>query len=244
MSDIERQLLRLRRHYEASLQTYDELTLLDLSHALRLVIESRAELASIGPRYSSETAFKIGKPIGKINAAAHGTEYVLCYMPGGVRTRAGTVELANIPIDSRHHQNFASAIGVRKTQSLIEMDQYCVIFKAIDHDVMKTFCSKNGASISSVTFQQYLAADAVRVAFLNHKKEYERRIISREMIAKVVANTLGASHSYQDASQGNSNSFAEAVHHLLRFKWGDLPLPYFIIMKIAQDILAISEIER
>ncbi|MFN9387433.1 MAG: hypothetical protein ACK6BU_10800, partial [Cyanobacteriota bacterium] len=65
--------------------------------------------------------------------------------------------------------------------------------------------------------------------------------ISREMIIKRVANTLDGSHASAAGGGEVDNAFDAPVHHLLKYKVGGLPLPYFILLKVAQDILAIGD---
>jgi hypothetical protein len=57
------------------------------------------------------------------------------------------------------------------------------------------------------------------------------------------------SHSLVPAPEGEpsaagggeaDNAFDAPVHYLLKYKVGGLPLPYFVLLKIAQDILAIG----
>ena len=82
-------------------------------------------------------------------------------------------------------------------------------------------------------------AEAVRVCFAGADATLKTIAISREMIIKRVANTLDGSHPSASASDAD-NIFDAPVHHLLRYIVGGLPLPYFLILKIAQDILAIA----
>jgi hypothetical protein len=86
-----------------------------------------------------------------------------------------------------------------------------------------------------------MGAEAVRLSFPTGTGDLKSLAISREMIIRRVANTLDGSHpSAATTTGGTENSFDPAVHHLLKYQMGGLPLPYFILLKIAQDILEIA----
>ena len=57
---------------------------------------------------------------------------------------------------------------------------------------------------------------------------------------KRVANTLDGSHPSAGGGGDTDNVFDAPVQHLLKYQMGGLPLPYFILLKIAQDILDVS----
>ena len=59
-------------------------------------------------------------------------------------------------------------------------------------------------------------------------------------MVKRVANTLDGSHASLAAYESD-NRFDPAVRHLLHYQVGGLPLPYFVLLKIAQDILSIAK---
>jgi hypothetical protein len=79
------------------------------------------------------------------------------------------------------------------------------------------------------------------VAFINENGEYTKVTISREMVIKRVANTLEGSHASTSQAEEYGNSFDEPIHYLLRYAVGGLPLPYFILLKISQDLLYVAD---
>lgn len=92
-------------------------------------------------------------------------------------------------------------------------------------------------------YAHWLGAEVVRLSYPSQVSGQKMTTVSlsREMLVKRVANTLDGSHP---SAAGNSttdvNSNDEAVRQLLSHLMGGLPLPYFIILKIAQDILDIA----
>ena len=65
MKTILLHLERLRRHYEAAVKTYDEVSLLDLSHTLRLWTELKKPLENLAPEFSNSRLFRTGIPAKK-----------------------------------------------------------------------------------------------------------------------------------------------------------------------------------
>ena len=82
MNTVFLHLERLRRHYEVAVRTYDQVSLLDLSHALRVWTELKKPLQSLAPKFSNAIAFKTGVPAKKVLKAARGHNYVsVSYTP-------------------------------------------------------------------------------------------------------------------------------------------------------------------
>lgn len=84
MNTVHLHLERLRRHYEVAVHTYDHVSLLDLSHALRNWVELKQALKTIAPKFSTALAFKTAIPAKKIFKVVRGHQFVIAYMPGGV----------------------------------------------------------------------------------------------------------------------------------------------------------------
>lgn len=240
MNTVLLHLERLRRHYEVAVHTYDQVSLLDLSHALRVWAELKKPLQSLAPKFSNAIAFKTGGPAKKVLKAARGHNYVFCYMPGGVITYASKGHLASGPGMGEGDGDFAFGIAVKPTASQIELGKFALVSTAFDQPLIKALDSQ---AVTRCTFMQWMGSEAVRVAFQNPKKngQYETVTISREMVIKRVANTLDGSHPSAAGGSDVDNTFDAPTHHLLQYQVGGVPLPYFILLKIAQDILEVSQ---
>lgn len=84
-----------------------------------------------------------------------------------------------------------------------------------------------------------MGAEAVRLRFPDDLGNLTMLMISREVIINRVANTLDGSHpSAAPDPRNGKDKFDPAIKHLLQYKLGGLPLPYIILLKIAQEILA------
>lgn len=237
MNTILLQLERLRRHYEIAVRSYDHVSLLDLSHSLRIWTELKQPLVKLSPNFSTSIAFKTGLPAKKIFKAARGSKFVFSYMPGGVKTYASNGHLASGPEIESSNRDFSIGISVKISPPLIELGNYCFISKGLDDSLVKALGT---AEVKRLNYIQWLAAEAVRVSYINKNQVIESIAISREMIIKRVANTLDGSHPSAADGDDIDNNFDAPVHYLLQYKMGGLPLPYFILLKIAQDILEIA----
>lgn len=237
MKTILLHLERLRRHYEAAVRTYDHVSLLDLSHSLRIWTELKQPLAEIAPKFSTSISFKTAIPAKKVFKAARGHRFVFSYMPGGVITYASRGQLASGPEMESGAGNFTAGITVKVSPDFIELGKYCVISASFEQPLIKAL---DAESVKRCNYMQWLGAEAVRVSYVNPQGKLEVVAIPREMIIKRVANTLDGSHpSIVGESEGN-NQFDAPVQHLLQYRMGGLSLPYFILLKIAQDILKVT----
>ena len=65
--------------------------------------------------------------------------------------------------------------------------------------------------------------------------------LSRENIIRRVANTWDGSHPSIPISDRNQEHFFDpAVAHLMKYTVAGLPIPYFLLLKTAQDLLEIA----
>ena len=237
MNTVLLHLERLRRHYGAVVRTNDHVSLLDLSHTLRLWTELKKPLEKIAPKFASAISFKTAIPAKKVLKAARGHRYVFSYMPGGVVTYASQGHLASGP-GMENDGDFALGVAVRVSPPTIELGKFSFVSCAFEQPLIKAL---DAETVTRCTFVQWLGAEAVRVAYVNGKGDYEVIAISREMVVKRVANTLDGSHPSAAGEGGETdNTFDEPIHYLLKYQVGGLPLPYFILLKIAQDLLEIA----
>lgn len=230
-------LERLRRHYEVAVRTYDHVSLLDLSHSLRVWTELKQPLLKLAPKFAQALSFKTAIPAKRVFKAARGHRFVFSYMPGGVRTYASKGHLASGPGMGSNDGDFTAHIAVKLSPPLLELGKYCVVSTSFDQPLIKALEAED---LTRCTFAQWLASEAVRASYENGKGVLEVVAISREMLVKRIANTLDGSHPSAAAGGQEENAFDAPVHHLLQYQMGGLPLPYFILLKIAQDILDVA----
>lgn len=229
------QLERLRRHYEAASKTYDYVSLLDLSHSLRIWVDLKQILPNIVPSFESTLSFKTASPPKKILNHIRGCQYVLAYMPGFVVTSANKGNIFSVP---RIGCEMYCGVRVRNVGThKAEMAHFYVVAKDLNASMIKVLSNE---TVTRCNYVQWLASDAVRMCYINSSQKMTPVALSREILIKRVANTLNGSHPKLSVTSDSDNKFDEPIHYLLQFEWGGLPLPYFILLKIAQDILHVA----
>lgn len=236
MKTIALHLKRLRRHYEAAVQTYDHVSLLDLSHSLRIWVELKQELPKLAQAFGTTMSFNTAIPAKKVLKASKGYRYVFSYMPGGVITYCANGHLVSGPEMNHDAGDFTTGIAVKMGEDHMWLNKFCIVGRSFDQPLIKAL---EAESITRCNYTQWLGSEVVRVSFPKADRVLTTTAISREMIVKRVANTLDGSHASLAAYESD-NTFDPAVHHLLQYQIGGLPLPYLILLKIAQDILSIT----
>lgn len=98
-------------------------------------------------------------------------------------------------------------------------------------DKRKRFESKK------LNFYSWIKAEAVRVSYPNQDAPVSHRILTREDVIKRVANKYGASHPIGGDDGDQKNSIDSYIDFLMRFTCYGYPLPYFILFRIATEIL-------
>lgn len=231
-------LERLRRHYEASVRSYDEVSLLDLSHSLRVWADLKTVLPQLAPAFSKTLSFKTSTPAKKVLRAARGSRFVFAFMPGGVITYAANGSIVTGPQDVSDKPFTAGVTCKINEDGSMELKNYCFMEVAIDQPMIK---ASAGEDISRCNYSQWLGAEAVRMSYPDKSGELKIVSITREILIRRVANTLDGSHpSVAHEVNDIENSYDPAVHYLLQYSMGGLSLPYFILLKIAQDIVTIA----
>lgn len=229
------QLERLRRNYQTCIQTYDTIALWELSHTLRMWSDLKSTLPKIAPAFGTTRAFKSSKPSKKLMSAVKGRKFVIAYMPGGVTTHAHRGELISSPNIEPHIPFTLGWINEFNFDGSVTISSYWYAESALDDS---QFESLKRQDVEKYNYASWMGAEAVRLWFPDAAGESRTLMISREVLINRIANTLDGSHPsiVPDPRNGKDKS-DPAITHLLEYKLGGLPLPYFILLKIAQDIL-------
>ena len=232
-------LERLRRHYEVAVRSYDTVSLLDLSHSLRVWAELKMALPNLAPAFGRTLAFKTAIPAKKVMREVRDKRFVFAYMPDGVITYASNGQIVSGPEQINSNSPFSLGAAVKiNADGSAEIKNYCFVSNTLEQPIIKLL---EVADQKRCNYPQWMGAEAVRLSYISQSGALKALTISREMIIKRVANTMDGSHpSAAGTLSDGENSFDEAVHHLLQYQMGGLPLPYFILLKVAQDILSIA----
>jgi hypothetical protein len=181
-------------------------------------------------------SFLTGTPTRTAVRTPKRAAFVFAILPNGVLTKAGRgyadVDVPFIPRLS--HEHWYSADIMQLEEGLV-CRRLTVVYSALSDQQraeIKHFTT------TALNYSDWIGAEAVRVRMPNAAGVFETLSLSREMIIKRVANTLQGSHSAAPEEKDKDNRFDPAVKFLLEIKIQGLSLPYFLLMKIAQDILA------
>lgn len=239
MSDVALQLQRLQRHYDTSVRTYDPVSLLDLSHALRMWTDLKQILSARFPAFISTRAFRSAIPAKKVMRAARGHRHVFAYMPGGVTTFASEGHLASGPAYLGPREDYAMAVAAKpNVDGSLELKNYCFVATGFDQPLIEAMRAED---VSRGNYIQWLGAEVARVSYPTENGQLVRVTLSRETTIRRVANVLDGSHPAVPAQPNHALSVEDgAVLELLNYKVGGLILPYFILLKAAQDLLDLA----
>ena len=230
--NIRLNLERLHRQYLLSVKQYDEVSLLDLSHALRQWVDMQDGVQAYLTQHRPAQTFSTYALRPDLLKACHGAKYIVTYFVKGVTTYASDNALLSF-VYSLGVQPNRMAFGVRPLAGggLIATYFYCIAESRIQYD----YDPATAFSVQETTFKGWLEAEVVRVRFGNNAQKLEDKIITRVMLIKRVANNLGGSHPAGVFEV--AHKYDKAVEFLLDYKIGGIPLPYYILLKSAHDIL-------
>jgi hypothetical protein len=237
VNSINLQLERLRRHYEASVRTYDEVSLLDLSNALRIWTEVKTTLPKKYPGFDTTIAFKSATPTKPLIQQARGHRYVFVFMADGVITYAANGHLGSTPYQE---EDFSMACKIKEnTNGSLELSNFCWVSALLDGEKLTSKWAN--ANISRGNYAQWMGAEVARLGYIDESGNLTSTMLSRENVIKRVANILQGSHASPEQTElGLKNRLDSPVLELMKFKMGGLPVPYFILLKTAQDILELA----
>jgi hypothetical protein len=177
-------------------------------------------------------------PAKKVLKAVRGKRFVFSYMPGGVITYANKGNVLSLPDFEPGTPVQSTAKMMMRTDGALELSQIGIVGMIVEQPLLKSFGVEDQTRCN---YTQWLGSEVVRVCYPIETGTLKVVSINREMIVKRVANTLDGSHpSAATEDNAGDNAFDDAVHHLLQYQVAGLPLPYFILLKIAQDILNIA----
>jgi hypothetical protein len=227
---------RLQRHYDINLKSYDEIALLDLSHVLRIWMEMAESVQSYliycdKDKIVRFPSYSLSKKLAKYIA---GKEHIIAGTCGGVITSSANENLILVP-EKPTDSILKSFNFMIQTDGRIQIADIAIVHDKNEGPEVHTLI-KNGFIINRSYYGHWLNCEIVRISYKADSGIVERRIIPRHILVKRVANILGGSHAVSDTFSGNY--FDIAVRKLLDTRFGGLPVPYFLILKTAQDILS------
>ena len=228
---------RLRRHHQSALRTYDPVGLVELSHSLRIWADLKLAIDTVAPDLAKSTAFRSSSPSRVVaRAAAKQTEFVLAYFPGKVLTSAVDGVAISLPNRGSEQLKAESSARWNFADTGVEVARYCYFAPGLAGIPQAQLDQQ---SVSRLTFSQWLGAEVVRIGYSDSDGVSHRSTLTRENLIRRLANSHDGSHPSLAMSGATENRLDAPVDALFRHSCCMLPLPYFILLKIAQDLLGV-----
>jgi len=228
------QYTRLKRHYDSAIKNYDTVSFLDLSHTLRVWTEIKNKVTKI----KNDNVFQIAILTKNFKKLLTGGSYAFCHLPAGVTTNSVNKNELNQQeiISGPAAEKFSVGTFVKfDNDTSMTLAQFFVIYRILSPKEIKTMSDEtHKMQIQKVNFSKYLESPAIKFNMENSNAT----CISNEELIKRIANEYDASHpSNGDSDFEVVNIFSGPTKKLMQYKCAKLPLPYFVILHIAKNIL-------
>lgn len=234
MTDYKKQLERLKRHYQASIDHYDAISFLDLAHTLRLWTEVKNGVNNI----HTESVFKKGILTKSVKKILTGSEYAYAYLPNGITTSAaatGEISGRNIVHGPMSDKFSVATLMKIENNGDLSISQFLMVCRVLTKEEIATLYDESKkVPIEKVGFSKYMESPAINFQFSNNEPKH----ISNEILIERVANEYEASHAALTDTKFNLNNiFSDPVKKLMEYGCMKLPLPYFVLLHIAKNII-------
>lgn len=236
MDRIRLQYFRLQRHFVTSVSTYDEVSLIDLSHSLRIWTEMAPELPRLDRNFETQRLFNTASPTKGLKRKIKNYKHVCVYFPdfpnGGIKTRASNGSVFKYSFDGPQEPMMANGTLMYNEPELC-VYRMVVVHCERDNDLFEILDSHE---LERKNLENWLRAECVRINAVNLEGVLETFSITRMSIIKRLANVYEASHSSL-IEDPIVNRHDYPIRELMKYQIGGLPLPYFAILKVANDII-------
>jgi hypothetical protein len=234
VKELSLQLLRLERHHLAARATYDEISLRELAHALRVWCDISESGLLERVASAERKVFRTQSPDSKFFRKLPGRTAVLSMLVEGVATFANGGHIAGLKKD----QNLDPCVYVRFRQlspSGLVFKQYLYTSPAHDVPIAELF---NRTFLQRKKFSDWLQSPAVYLRG-NFATEHGISAVSVQSLIERVANEYGASHPAGAIAERHlDKANSAAVKWLFEHRVAGLPLPYLLLLSFAERILS------
>ncbi len=201
---------RLSRHHDAALATKDEISFLDLAHALRIWVDMKSEVTQMAQERGLDLALRHHTP----------PKYIKQSLQGATHT--------SVPLASGIESPGVQISGLRFTDRALTAEEI----------KKRAAMGPPVAQVSKMSFAEWMAAGVIEVP--SDDTAHPHLQLSREMMIKRVANLLGASHpAGMEDKDPSENMFDKYVQELHQIKIADgYPATYYQLLEIAGELLS------
>lgn len=227
-------LTRLKRAVDLA-ASLDAAAIWDMTHILRVFVDLLPAITQLD-NFRAAKAFRTCSPAQKFMKKIKRFPHVVTYFGEGIR-----VKLDDMSHDTVGHPNDPSNKALISFKCKFEeplptlvLQSYIVVFGNVE-DETRLFAGRSGSA--KVNFYSWMKGEVARVSYRNDQSKIFHTILTREQMIKRVANKYGASHPIGGEDGGIENSLDPYIDYLMKFTCYGYPVPYFILMKTAIDIL-------
>jgi hypothetical protein len=238
MNSLAIQYERLKRHYDAAARTYDHISFLDLAHTLRVWSDLTQNIESVAPGLSKSTAFRTVSPSRHAQRTLRDRVFVYSLLPSSVVTYASQGVITGLRKQDEQPANAEVIAKFRHNEEKLEVAFYAYISPSFDAPVAEIF---HGQGVKRCTFKQWMNSLSVVGSLRTKEGDLKSFTLTREQLIRRVANELDASHPKGSEVPPRAVEASRATHYLLEHLVAGLPLPYFHLLKDAQDIVEVGQ---
>ncbi len=189
--------------------------------------------------YQPREVFKSSTPAKKLVRALCGRTYILFSMPSTVHTAASKNQLG-FTGDGIHAGGNATVGATARFNENGSLDISAYYY--VKGEVEPPLRSLLGeGQVSRGNYAQWLGSEVIRLSYPGVDGQCTPVGISRENLIRRMANTFNASHPRDpDVSENMEHVLDPAIQFMMKYTVAGLPVPYFILLKAAQDIIAVA----
>lgn len=236
-NEIKINLEKLRRNYNDSYIQCDEINLRELAHTLRIWVDMKSMVSEYLSETNQKPKFSTYSITTQFSKLLRGNiEYIVSsVLDDGVRVLSigENKEILHSPKDISNI-DFAISSNIKIEVNEVHVSNFTILYgKSLEQEEIKIV--KKGFITNKVDFEKWLTSEIVKISFKNKDNMLERISVPRNVLINRVANTLGGSHP--KGFEIKDNNFNDAVQNLLELTITGIPAPYFLLLKVAKDIL-------
>lgn len=226
---------RLKRHYENVVRTYDHVGFLDLANSSRIWTEIKQHVQVEVPDFARAPCFKSASPNKRVVRLAKGHRFVFSGMPEMVTTYAHKGRIAAAPDTAPADGDFTLGAEILlRPDGGLDFGGYNYISTGLPKEGMHYLGKDN---VSRCNFAGWLGSEAARVSYRSNDGTLKREVFSLETIVKRLSNVYDGSHYSRAAVVNSENKYDEPLAYLQKHSVGGLPLPYYILLRFAQELI-------
>lgn len=228
---------RLRRHFEIAVHTYDPVSLLDLAHTLRVWADTKSLIRSEAPEFARSIRFKACHPSRRATILLKSREHVYSLFADGVVTYASQgQDIVGILESTRNRNDAEVSVKFREVDKGLMVSSYAYWTGKIETSRDDLFGDQG---TKHCTYEQWLDSRVVLGA-MPAGHGVMPFSLSLENLIRRVANEFNASHPAGLDVPAPAKQASQVTHYLFGHVVAGLPLPYFLLLKAAHDILLVG----